>query len=181
MQLVAQEIEGVFLIHRSPFRDERGSFSRMFCAEELEQHGVKFKIDQINLSINASERTLRGFHIQRKPHPEAKILSVMRGEIFNVVLDLRKSSKTFLKTLSVQIREGSDLGLIVPEGCANAFLTLRPDTQVLYFMQGAYAAGSGFGVRYNDPALGVQWPAEPLVISEKDREAPLFDLKNWNE
>jgi dTDP-4-dehydrorhamnose 3,5-epimerase len=179
MIFIEQEIAGVFLVQRKPFVDQRGSFSRLFCKEELKKFGLNFDIDQINLSINVRQYTLRGFHIQKAPNPEGKLLTVLSGEIFNVVIDLRSNSETYLKWRSFNIKEDSDLGLIVPEGCANAFLTLKDNTQVLYFMDGAFHPDSGFSIRYNDPLFDIPWPTSPKVISDKDLATEDFDPATW--
>jgi len=181
MILHEQKLAGVFLIERKLFKDERGSFARLFCTADLIGNGLEFKIDQVNLSINSLKHTLRGFHIQKKPHSEAKILSVMQGKIFNVVIDLRKESLTYLQWQSFELEADNDFGLLVPEGCANAFMTLKDQTQVLYFMDEPYHAVSGFNIRYNDPQFQISWPFEPKIISEKDRSAPPFQSQTWED
>lgn len=175
MKLESQEIEGVILLKRSPFKDERGSFSRLYCREELGRDGIQAGIDQINLSANIAKNTLRGFHLQRAPKGEQKILTVIKGAIYNVVIDLRERSSTRFKWWGIELSEASDTGLFVPLGCANAFFTLKPDTHVLYFMNGNYDVNAGIGIRYNDPFFNVKWPGEPIVISERDRSFPDFD------
>lgn len=133
------------------------------------------------MSVNLEEGTLRGFHIQRSPHGEQKTLTVIEGAVYDVVIDLRKDSPTYLKSWSAELSQDTDYSLTVPKGCANAFLTLQPDTRVIYFVDEFYHPQSEIGIRYNDPTLNIRWPFEPKVISDKDRNHPDFDLATWNE
>ncbi|MBI5570805.1 MAG: dTDP-4-dehydrorhamnose 3,5-epimerase family protein [Desulfomonile tiedjei] len=178
MKFREQKIGGVWLIEAEPLADDRGAFRRHFCHQEFKQRGIESQILQTNISENYRKYTLRGFHYQVKPHEESKTLSCIRGAIYNIVVDLRPGSSTFLQWIPFELKADDELSLHVPAGCANAYLTLEDSTTILYYMSEAYSAGAYRGFRYNDPLFGFQWPAEPAVISEKDRSYPDFDTLN---
>lgn len=167
-------LEGVFELYWDPFTDDRGTFQRNFCEDALLGESIRFRVKQGNMSSNRVRRTLRGFHYQDGRNGENKILSCVSGEILNVVLDLRRDSKSFLQKFSIQLAAGDGKAIYVPSGCANAYLTLEDKTVVQYFMDSAYSAelGNYRGFRYNDPAVDFEWPAEPRVVSEKDLNYP---------
>jgi len=175
MKFREQKIGGVWLIEAEPLVDDRGAFRRHFCRQEFKKRGLESQILQTNISENFRKHTLRGFHYQVKPFEEAKTLSCMRGAIYNIVVDLRPGSSTFLQWVSFELKADDGLSLHVPAGCANAYLTREDFTTILYYMSEAYSAGGYRGFRYNDPLFGFKWPAEPVVISEKDRSYPDFD------
>jgi dTDP-4-dehydrorhamnose 3,5-epimerase len=175
MKFTEQKIPGLWLIEPESFKDERGAFRRHFCVKEFADHNIETKISQTNLSANFSKYTLRGFHYQVKPFEEYKTISAMSGGIYNVVVDLRPESPMFLKWLSFEITEENQLSLHVPGGCANAYLTIKDNTVIHYYMSEFYAPNSYCGFRYNDPFFNFEWPCEPKVISEKDLAYPDFD------
>ncbi len=170
-----QKIKGVWLIKAEPVSDSRGAFRRHFCQNELKQAGLKFNIVQTNISENKNKHTLRGFHYQLAPHEEDKILTCLQGSLYDVIVDLRPDSETFLKWIPVELSAGDNLSVYIPRGCANAYLTLKDSTIILYYMSEFYNPGSYTGFRYNDPQFSVEWPAEPAVISEKDESFKDFD------
>ena len=170
-----QQIEGVWLINAEPVKDSRGAFRRHFCQNELEQAGLRFNIAQTNISENKTKYTLRGFHYQLPPHEEDKILTCMQGALYDVIVDLRPNSETFLKWMPVELSAGDNLSVYIPAGCANAFLTLQDSTTILYYMSEFYNPGSYTGFRYNDHLFAVKWPAQPAVISDKDKSFDDFD------
>ena len=178
MIIKKQKLEGVYLIENEPFVDDRGRFSRHFCKEEFNKVGINFEIKQTNISENKKSKTLRGFHFQIPPYAENKILSCMKGGIHNIVLDLRSNSKTYLKWQSFKINDSNRLILYVPEGCANAYMTLTDDTLIFYCHSGFYKSSHAQAVRYNDPLFKFDWPFEPEVISEKDKNIKNLSLKN---
>ena len=175
MKFTELELSGVWLIQPEPFTDERGSFFRHFCAEEFARHGIVTTMLQGNISINPHLGTLRGFHYQLKPFEEAKTLSCMTGAIYDVVVDLRRKSPTFMQWIAVELSATKPGSLHIPHGCANAWLTTASHTTVHYYMSELYAAEAYRGFRYNDPAFNIRWPMEPKVISDKDRHLPDFD------
>lgn len=174
MEFIEQTIKGVFIVKGQPIQDSRGAFRRHFCAREFEQHGLNPRVSQANVSENKFKHTLRGFHYQIGPYSEAKTISVLRGAIFDIVVDLRVESKTFMKWISVQIKEEDRSAIHIPIGCANAFLSLAPDTMLQYYSSEFYNPQAEKGIRYNDPAFKFIWPSTPEVISEKDSSWPDF-------
>jgi dTDP-4-dehydrorhamnose 3,5-epimerase len=167
-------IDGVYLIQQTPFQDERGGLRRHYCQKEFESAGLDGNIAQSNLSTNINKGTLRGFHYQKPPFEENKTISCMTGSIFDVIVDLRQDSESYLKWISINLSEGDNCSLYVPCGCANAFLTLEANTTVHYFMSEFYEPNSYIGFRYDDPKLNIAWPFLPAVISEKDKNLPFL-------
>ena len=174
MRLEPTRIAGVALIALEPVRDERGFFARAFCRDELAAQGIAFDASQINLSRNEAAGTLRGMHWQDAPFSEAKIVRVVRGAAFDVVADLRRDSPTFMQWQAFELDAVSGSALYVPEGCAHGFLTHLPETDVLYLMGRAHVPGRARGFRYDDPAFGIAWPAEPRVVGAADLAWPRF-------
>lgn len=167
--LTPTEIVGVYLVEARPHEDARGGFARLYCQETFEAAGVGgFRPVQTNLSRNTALHTLRGMHHQAAPHAEAKLVQVLAGEIYDVALDLRPESPTYRRWTAARLSAERLNGLFIPEGCAHGFLTLTPGAEILYQMGAAYAPGAGRGVRWDDPAFGIDWPAPPAVISERD-------------
>jgi dTDP-4-dehydrorhamnose 3,5-epimerase len=172
-----QQIADVFLIDSQSHKDERGLFRRHYCEKELKENGIKFTVKQGNISENANKHTIRGFHYQKAPSKESKIISCISGSIFNVIIDLRKNSPTFLKWQEFNISSESRQSLYIPVGCANAFLTLENNTWIHYYMNDFFTTDS-LGFRYNDPAFPICWPAKPEHMSEKDCNYPDIDIYN---
>jgi dTDP-4-dehydrorhamnose 3,5-epimerase len=172
-----QQIADVFLIDSQSHKDERGLFRRHYCENELKEIGINFTVKQGNISENAKKHTIRGFHYQKVPSKESKIISCISGSIFNVIIDLRKNSPTFLKLQEFNISSESRQSLYIPVGCANAFLTLENNTWIHYYMNDFFTTDS-LGFRYNDPAFAINWPVKPKHMSEKDRNYPDLDLNN---
>jgi dTDP-4-dehydrorhamnose 3,5-epimerase len=165
------------LVRLDPQRDARGSFTRIFCEEELRSAGIQFRVVQANLSSNAAARTLRGLHYQRPPFGEPKIVSCLRGRIWDVAVDLREESPTYRKWHGVELAPETGNALLMPEGVAHGFLTLEPDSEIHYLMGAAYVPEAASGVRWDDPALAIEWPGEPDTISERDRSFPLLPAR----
>ncbi len=169
MKFFDTAIAGVKRIEMTPHGDERGLFARLYCPGEYATSGIEFTSVQINLSRNRHVHTLRGMHFQDAPHAEAKVVRVVRGAIYDVVLDLRPESRTYRKWTAATLNANDGNALFIPDGCAHGFMTLEPDTDVLYQMGRMYVPGHAQGVRWNDPAFGITWPAELAVIDAKDR------------
>lgn len=165
-------IAGVWKIAAEPFQDDRGVLRRSFCVNEFAAHGLNSQVLQGNISENFQRHTLRGFHYQNPPFQEAKTLTCVSGAAHAVVADLRPESKTYLKWQALEIAAANRLSLHIPFGCAMAFLTLEDNTVLHYYMSEVFDPASYGGLRYNDPALAVTWPAEPRIISAKDRSYP---------
>lgn len=175
MKFIPTALPGVVVIEPEPHSDERGFFARVYCPTEFAQAGINFAPTQINLSRNSHRHTLRGLHFQEPPHAEAKLIRVTAGRIFEVVVDLRKGTPTYRKWISLELDAASAMAIFVPEGCAHGFMTLEPDTDIQYQMGRDYIHGLARGLRWNDPALGVTWPAPPERMSPQDRGWPLAD------
>lgn len=172
MEFGTEELEGVYLITAEPFIDDRGAFWRHYCEREFGDHGIATAIKQCNVSENRSAYTLRGLHYQIPPHAEGKTLSCFRGAIYDVVVDLRPYSKTYLKWIGVELNESDRRAIHIPPGCANAFLTLEDNSIIYYLCSNSYNPEAERGVRYDDPLFQIEWPAMPAVISEKDASHP---------
>lgn len=168
------KLPGVFLVDLDPQTDDRGFFARAFCREEFADHGLEPDVIQANLAFSAAAGTTRGLHYQELSHPEAKFFRTIRGETFNVVVDMREESETFAQWTAVPLSAENRRGLYVPPGCAAGYQTLVDDTEILYSVSGPYAPEAERGVRQDDPALGIEWPFERTVVSDKDRSWPLL-------
>lgn len=175
MIFTGTEVVGAFVIDLEPRGDERGFFARTFCRREFEEHGLNPDVVQCNLSSSADESTLRGMHYQLPPHAEAKLIRCTRGALFDVALDLRPDSPSYLRWAGVELTAENRRMLYVPEGCAHGFQTLAPGTEASYQVSAAYAPDAERGVRWDDPAFGIVWPeALERTISEKDRSWPEY-------
>lgn len=168
-------IPGAFEIEVETITDERGWFGRTFDAAEFARRGIELEVLQANSSFNQSVGTLRGMHYQREPHGEPKLVRCSRGAIFDVIVDLRPDSPELHTWHGVTLTEDSETMLYVPRGVAHGFQTLAGGSRVDYLMGAEYAPGSAAGVRWDDPAFGIDWP-EPegeRIISEADAAHPL--------
>jgi len=168
MRFEEQKILGVFLIKPTPVKDNRGMFRRNFCEREFFKNKIVNKVHQANISENKYKYTLRGFHYQIGKYKEGKTLSCLAGEIYDVVVDLRKKSKTYKKWISFKLNDKNRYSIHVPPGCANAFLTLKKNCIIHYYCSKSYAPKFEKGIRYDDPAFKFKWPKKPNVISKKD-------------
>ena len=171
-------IKDAYLITPDIHSDKRGNFNRSFCQKEFKKNGIEKDIAQGNISENPSKHTLRGFHYQVKPHEESKTISCITGSIFNVIIDLRKESSTFLKYISLSISSKSKQSIFVPKGCANGWITLENNTIIHYYMGSFYKPGFDKGIKFNDNFFKIKWPYQPKVISEKDLSYPDFSPEN---
>ena len=172
MRFVETKVAGAFLIEPEPIADERGFFARTWCTEEFADHGLNPGLSQANISYNHHKGTLRGLHYQQAPHTEAKLVRCTRGAIFDVAVDLRPESPTYRGWFGAELSADNRAMLYVPEGCAHGFLTLTDAAEVAYQMSAPYAPAAARGVRFDDPAFGIEWPGEVLVINERDRGYP---------
>ena len=182
MKIKKTNIKDCFLISPKKKIDSRGSFHRSFCIKTLDSNKIKFNIKQCNVSINKKKHTLRGFHYQTTPFKEKKILSVNSGSIFNVTIDLRKNSKTFLKIIKNTLSSKKNELILIPAGCANAFLTLNSNTVIQYYMSEIFEDQNKKlykGFRYDDPFFNIKWPFKPKIFSKKDKSYKNFNSKNF--
>ncbi|HEX5184295.1 MAG TPA: dTDP-4-dehydrorhamnose 3,5-epimerase family protein [Allosphingosinicella sp.] len=175
MRVELQEPEGLALLRWDVASDERGSFARIFCRDDLEAAGLDFLPVQANLSRNPVRHTLRGLHFQAPPHGESKIVACLRGAIWDVAVDLRPGSPTFGQWRGFELAAGGAAALHIPAGFAQGFITLAPDSELLYLMGAPYRPAAGFGIRWDDPRLAIAWPAAPAVMSARDAALPGLD------
>lgn len=168
-------VGGVWVLEPERFEDERGFFARTWDTGEFEQRGLSGRLVQCSISYNRLRGTLRGLHYQAAPHEEAKLVRCTAGAVFDVAVDLRPDSSTYLGWYGVELSADNRLGLYIPEGCAHGFLTLADDSEVLYQISEFWAPDAARGVRWDDPAFGIRWPGEVVVINERDRTYPDFE------
>jgi dTDP-4-dehydrorhamnose 3,5-epimerase len=168
------KIAGVFEIQLEPVFDDRGFFARSWCRKEFEAHGLNPGLAQCNVSSSTRKGTLRGLHFQSAPHAETKLIRCTKGSIVDIALDLRPTSPTFKQWTAVNLTAENHSMLYVPQGCAHGFLTLEDDCEVFYQMSEFYHPEAAQGVRWNDPAFGIEWPGEVKVISSRDSSYPDF-------
>ena len=175
MKFVESELKGAFIIELELLEDERGFFSRTWCRKEFEQQGLHPDWVQCNISYNKRMGTLRGMHYQIAPHAEAKLVRCTMGSIFDVIIDLRPDSKTFMQWISVELTAENRKMIFIPEGFAHGFQTLANDTEVFYQMSEFYTPEYARAVRWNDPQFNIHWPETDRIISEKDQKIEDFD------
>ena len=168
MKLEQTKITGVVVIHSEPFEDERGFFNRIFCQKELGVIRPDIKIAQINHSMTKTKGTIRGMHFQHSPHAEMKIVRCVKGSIFDVSVDLRRDSPTFLQWHGEILSAENMKALVVPEGCAHGFQSLEDDIEMVYLSTAPYCKEAEGGIRFDDPKINVKWQLPVTVISEKD-------------
>ena len=152
--------------------DERGFFARAWCRNEFEEHGLETLLAQANISLSKQKGTLRGMHYQVSPYEETKVVRCSRGALYDVIIDLRPDSPTFMQWTGVELSADNYRMLYVPRGFAHGFITLEDNTEASYQVSEFYTPGAEQGIRYNDPAFGIEWPLEIQVISEKDGNWP---------
>ena len=174
MQFTRTELDGVWLIEACPIADERGSFARTFSVDEMEDHALENRFVQHSLSRSVHKHTLRGLHFQQEPHQEVKLVSCLKGAIWDVAVDLRPQSRNYCRWTAVELSADNMRQLYIPQGFAHGFLSLTEDVAVGYLISARYEPTASTGVRYDDPAFAIDWPAAPAVMSEKDRNWPLL-------
>lgn len=174
-KFVETKIEGTFIIEPPMHEDERGFFSRMFCKEQFEEFGLETDFTQSNLSVSRNAGTIRGLHYQIAPYAEAKLIRCTRGALYDVVIDMRLNSPTYLQWMSMVLRSETYKMLYIPPGVAHGFQTLENDTEISYMVTKPYAPESERGIRWNDPAFSIEWPiTDAPILSEKDQNWPDF-------
>jgi dTDP-4-dehydrorhamnose 3,5-epimerase len=172
MRFATTAVQGAMIVELDGHEDLRGYFARTFCEEEFARAGLEMRVVQTNISRNPKRLTLRGMHYQAEPHGEPKIVHCVRGRAFDVAVDLRPQSPTYRRWAGAELDPDNNRLFYIPRGCAHGFLTLAPNSDIVYLMGAPYVAGSGCGVRWNDPAFGIEWPETPVEISERDRDYP---------
>jgi len=177
MRFAETTVPGAFVIDPERFEDDRGFFARTWDTNEFERKGLNPRLVQASVSWNRSRGTLRGMHFQRSPHEEAKLVRCTAGAIFDVCVDLRPASRTYTRWVGVELAAENGNALYIPEGCAHGFLTLADRSEVSYQMSAFYSPEAAGGVRWDDPAFGIDWPEDVRVINDRDRSWPDFQAE----
>lgn len=168
------KLRDAFIIDLEPIPDERGFFALSWSQKEFAAHGLESRLVECNISFNSKKGTLRGMHYQQSPHGQVKVVRCTTGAIFDVVIDLRPDSQTFKQWVAVELSAANHQALYVPKDFAHGFQTLTDDSEVLYQMSAPFVAGSGRGVRWNDPAFDIAWPDDIRIINSRDAQYPDF-------
>ncbi|MFC1677257.1 dTDP-4-dehydrorhamnose 3,5-epimerase [Planctomycetota bacterium] len=176
MKVITTPLDGLCVIGTESFGDNRGKFARFFCQEELDQVYQDRSIKQVNYSMTISKGTIRGMHFQNPPKAETKLVRCTQGSIFDIAVDLRKGSETFLQWYGAELSSENMKMLFIPEGFAHGFQALEDNCEMLYLHSESYSQAHEGGLRYDDPEIGIEWPLEVSVVSDRDTKHPL--LKN---
>jgi len=177
MKFTPTDVEGCFIVDMQPHSDDRGFFARSYCTDEFAAQGVEFTIAQANTSFNHDAGTMRGMHRQIVPAAEGKLVRCTAGALTDCCLDLREDSPTYGKHVMVELTADNHRALWVPPYCGHGYLTHEDGTEVTYLVSGGYSPTHERGQRWNDPAFGLEWPGEVLVVSDKDASWPDWDGK----
>jgi dTDP-4-dehydrorhamnose 3,5-epimerase len=175
VKFVETPLSGAYVIDLEKSEDDRGFFARFFCEREFADHGLETRFVQMNNSLSRERWTMRGLHHQLEPAAEVKVLRVLSGALWDVILDLRTDSATFGRHFGVELSAENRRMIYAPRGFAHGFLTLAPKTETLYLVSAFYSPERERGIRWDDPHFAIKWPAEPVVVSDKDRNHPDFD------
>jgi dTDP-4-dehydrorhamnose 3,5-epimerase len=165
-------VAGAYLVEPERHADERGFFAPTFSAEEFAAHGLDTRVAESSIAYNAASLTLRGLHYQLAPYEETKLVRCTRGSVYDVAVDLRPDSPTYLRWAGVELSAENRNSFYVPAGCAHGYLTREAETELSYLISQRYVAEAGAGVRWDDPAIAIEWPAAPEVISARDASYP---------
>ena len=174
-QIKKSFIKGVYSIKPEFSADQRGKFGRLFCQNEFKSFLKDRKIVQINYSKTTFRGTLRGLHYQCNNHKEMKIIQCLRGSVFDVVVDIRKNSPTFMRWDFLELSDKNNLAFVIPEGCAHGFQALENNTELLYFHTEYYMPEEEKGIKFDDPLVSIDWPLDPISLSAKDSAIPFLD------
>jgi len=175
MRFTETTLRGAFILDLEARADPRGFFARTFCAREFAEHGLSPTVAQCSIAFNHHQGTIRGIHFQRPPQMEAKLVRCTRGAIYDVIIDLRPESPTYMQHIAVELTADNYCALYVPEQFAHGYQTLTDNAEVTYQMNEFYTPGYEGGLRYNDPALGIDWPLPVSIIADKDLAWPLLE------
>ncbi|WP_426441696.1 dTDP-4-dehydrorhamnose 3,5-epimerase [Bradyrhizobium genosp. P] len=175
MKLVQTEIAGVWIAETDVLSDHRGSFQRLFCANEERSFFGARRIVQINHSVTRTVGAIRGLHFQKPPMAEMKIVRCLRGQVFDVAVDLRGNSPTFLKWTAIELAPHNRRSFVIPEGCAHGFQVLEENSELLYLHTASYSLADEGAVRFDDPTIGIAWPLPVRDLSARDSSHPLLD------
>jgi len=165
-------LDGAWVVTLDPIEDERGYYARAYCRKEFEAHGIDPTVVQVNAAFSKSAGTLRGMHYQTDPCAETKLVRCVRGSLYDVMVDMRPDSPTYLQHFGIELSAANRKMVFVPKSFAHGFLTLKDNTELCYMVGEYYAPGCEQGFCHDDPAVGIQWPVAVEVISEKDKSWP---------
>ena len=179
MNILPTAVPDVFVVETSPNSDARGAFVRLYCEDALQALIANRRIVQINQSRTATVGAVRGLHFQNPPHAEMKLVRCLKGRVWDVAVDLRQGSPTFLHWHGEELTPANLRMIVIPEGFAHGFQVLEPDSEVLYLHTAFYAPGAEAGLRYDDPALGIAWPLAATELSVRDAGHPLIKASFW--
>ena len=174
MKFTEFPLKGAYVVEPEPFEDQRGMFSRIFCENEFKEIYHSKKLVQINHSLTNRTGTVRGMHYQSQPMTEIKMVKCLGGSVYDVIIDLRKGSDTFMKWHGETLSSENRRMIYIPEGFAHGFQTLEPNCELLYFHTECYSSDYEEAVRFDDPRIGIKWPLNATEISEKDKNHPLL-------
>jgi dTDP-4-dehydrorhamnose 3,5-epimerase len=177
MRFTATRLENAWIVEPEPHEDDRGLFARTFCTREFRDQGLAHTFVQCNTSWNSRQGTVRGLHYQVAPSSEVKLVRCTAGALWDVIVDLRPASPTYLEYLAVELTAKNRLALYIPEMFAHGFQSLEDGTEVFYQMSEFYLPKSARGLRYDDPVLGIEWPLTVTSISDQDRSWPLLETE----
>jgi dTDP-4-dehydrorhamnose 3,5-epimerase len=166
------DLMGAYLVEIEPRADERGFFARTFCEEEFAAAGLSTRFPQTSISHNARRGTVRGMHFQAAPHEETKLVRCVSGAVYDVIVDVRPGSPSYLRSMGVELSAKNRSALYIPTGFAHGFQTLMDDSELLYMIDVNYVAEAARGVRWNDPSVNVEWPDPINLISRRDEQFP---------
>jgi dTDP-4-dehydrorhamnose 3,5-epimerase len=172
MKFVQTELQDAYFIDPERMEDERGFFARTWCKHEFENQGLSASLVQCSISFNHKKGTLRGMHFQAIPHEETKLVRVTMGSVHDIIVDLRPTSKTYLKHIGIELNAENRTMIYIPKGFAHGFITLRDNTEIVYQMSEFFTPEAGRGIRWNDPTLKIQWPEQIRIISDRDKHWP---------
>ncbi len=171
------KLKGAYVLEIKKLTDDRGFFGRSWCKSEMEEHGLNGNVVQANTSLSKKKGTIRGMHYQKHPHEETKLIRCTRGAVYDVIIDLREDSPTYMQWVGVELTEDNYKMVYVPENFAHGFLTLTDNAEVYYLVTNYYTPNAESGIRYNDPAFNIQWPSSVNIVSDKDKSHPDFNKR----
>lgn len=171
------KLNGVYIIDIEPIEDERGFFARAWCKEEFENLGLNSNLKQCNISFNKNKGTIRGMHFQTAPYEESKLVRCVSGAIYDVIIDLRENSESFMNWIGVMLTAKNRKALYVPEGCAHGFQTIEENSEVFYQMSQSYHSEYAKGIRWDDVMFDIKWPLPVTNISDRDRGFESYKVK----
>lgn len=175
MKFTPTPLAGAFTVDLEKRGDDRGFFARLFCQREFAEHGLPTDFVQVNNSLSADKGTLRGMHYQLAPQAETKVVRCIKGSLWDCIIDLRDGSETLGQWFGAELSAENRRMMVVPKGFAHGFITLTDDCEAFYLVDEFYAPEHERGVRWNDPTFGIEWPLEPVILSDKDANQRDFD------